>query len=181
MQATLICCALLLIQPRNNMWGIRRHIHTGVVLCTILGVTLLHSLVPVISLLPFTLILVSLNLFSTAKSSMFNALKGLILGLFVSRCHRLYPFEQIYGLPTELLLGLLIGCLMVLFAKNSREAWGIWSYSYLAGLAIDFTSGFIDIKTSVSWFWLVELVLTSFYTIRWAFELVMRRISRETV
>ncbi|EPZ42653.1 MULTISPECIES: hypothetical protein [Alicyclobacillus] len=167
-QTSLTCCAILLVLPRYGFHVRLRSLITYLLLFTLLSVTLLESVVPVQSLVVLTLFIAMLHMWPDGRLRMHwrMIVIGAMTAVFEQRFDTIYPFQRLYGIPTDWMTITAMVLICVLLVENSGQVWPAWCICYVVWTALGLAShSTVNAMYQLNWFWEGELAFQVYHLI----------------
>lgn len=158
----LLSMAMLLLLPKKETSQKFNLFLNLITLTTILCLTVGHSWVPLVVPLGFTVLLCVTRVARQPTVGLRLRIWGqaLIFAMFAYRCEKFYPFRHWIGIPSGLLIAVIVGILIYIFRPSQMEARTVWSMVFPIWVTLElcFASS-TSLIEGIGWFWQVELVL----------------------
>lgn len=174
LQASLTCCAILLVLPRSGFHRSVRVVVTCLLLFTLLSTTLLESVVANRVLVGVTCVVAALHATSLSRWPIAwrTLAVGAVAAFFQHRMDIVYPFHRLYSIPFEWVEILMVGLALLCLTDDVAQIWPAWSVFYLVWALLDEpVGGVYQAIHRVNWFWEGELLLQFF----WIFQRIRLR------
>ncbi|GMA60827.1 hypothetical protein NZD89_14455 [Alicyclobacillus fastidiosus] len=166
LQASLTCCAILLVLPRSGFNTSVRAVVTCLLLFTLLSTTLLESVVAIPVLVAVTCVVAALHLTSQPRWWVCwrTVAVGAVASFFQHRMDIVYPFHRLYSIPFEWVEILMVGLALLCLTDDIAQVWAAWAVFYLGWALLDEpVVGVYQAIHRINWFWEGELLLQSFW------------------